>query len=135
MPRWVIEQFSKQGNGDDWSITCFFMALFDRLLFLTNSFSINGDIYFWCKNINDVCKFDLSSAIDDDLANKVHKWKKSSASNSPSVQGCVALLLVWLFSFFFVTNAKQIHQYFNIFSSSVLQWFWKFTSFRSPVVH
>ena len=94
VPRWVIEYFAKHGDGDDWSITCFFMALFDGLLFPTTSLSITGDTYFYCKNINDVCKFDLCSAVVDDLANKVPKWKKSSSSNSPSVQGCVALLLV-----------------------------------------
>ncbi|CAO2141634.1 unnamed protein product [Urochloa humidicola] len=39
--RWVIEEFAKNGDGDDWSITCFFMSLFDGLLFPTSSLTLS----------------------------------------------------------------------------------------------
>lgn len=96
--RWVVEEFAKQGNGDDWSITCFFMVLFDALLFPTSSLSLSGETYHHCKEVTQVSQYDLCTAVIEDLTVKVGKWKisaeKRRQTSSVSMQGCVALLVV-----------------------------------------
>jgi hypothetical protein len=55
--RWVVEEFAIKGNGDDWSITCFCMALLDGILFPTTSVTLPGEIYRYCKVAGDVCQY------------------------------------------------------------------------------
>ncbi|CAO2189446.1 unnamed protein product [Urochloa humidicola] len=96
--RWVIEEFAKNGDGDDWSITCFFMAFFDGLLFPTSSLRLSGETYYHCKRVSEVSQYDLCTALIEDLTKKVGKWKKSADKRSlttTSVQGCVVLFLMY----------------------------------------
>jgi hypothetical protein len=73
------------------------MTLLDGLLFSTSALFVPGDIYYYYKNIEDVAKYDLCTAVVDDLTVKAKKCKKvapSDRSGATSVQGCVALVVV-----------------------------------------
>jgi hypothetical protein len=73
------------------------VTLLDGLLFSTSALFVPGDIYYYCKNIGDVAKYDLYTGVVDDLTVKAKKWKKvapSDRSEATSVQGCVALVVV-----------------------------------------
>ena len=91
--RWVIEEFAKRQNADDWTLRCFFMTLFDALLFPTSSLVMSGNIYSYCKDLDNIGNFDWYKAVVDDLAIKVKKWKNCRKTTT-SAQGCAVLFLV-----------------------------------------
>jgi hypothetical protein len=94
--RYVIEEFVKKGNGDAWSIRCFFMTLLDGLLFSTSALFVPGNIYYYYKNIEDVAKYDLCTAIVDVLTVKAKKWKKvAPVTGQGQLQSRAALCLLW----------------------------------------
>lgn len=86
-------------TNDDWNIKCFFMTLFDGFLFSTSSLYVPGEVYYYCKNIEEFRNYNLCKAIVDDLTEKATKWKKkppSERTGAAAIQGCVAFLVVMI---------------------------------------
>jgi hypothetical protein len=117
------------------------MTLFDGLLFSTSALSVPGDIYYYCKKKEDVAKYDLCTAVVNDLTQKAIKWKKrdvakydlctavvndltqkaikwkkrgvNERTGAISVQGCVALIMVMPYFTLFSFCTKYTHVLFS----------------------
>lgn len=124
VPRWVVEEFAGRKDEDDWTLSCFLMTLFNALFFPTSNLDVLGHEYFYCFDLEKVGKYNWCRAVIDDLTDKVSKWQTVRKRATPSVQGCVVLLLVCCILFFLCSNHL----------SSVIQSDFVFSTFSQYIV-
>jgi hypothetical protein len=85
----------RKGDDDDLSIRCFFLILFNRLLFPTSSWGISNHEVLLTKEMDRFHETDWRHLIFNDLCEAAHKWHTRSTINvSTMIYGCSIVILV-----------------------------------------
>ena len=85
----------RKGNDDDLSIRCFFLILFNRLLFPTSSWGISNHEVLLTEEMDRFHEIDWCHLIFNDLCEAAQKWHTRSTSNvSTTIYGCSVVILV-----------------------------------------
>jgi hypothetical protein len=79
----------RKGDDDDLSIRCFFLILFNRLLFPSSSWGISSHEVLLTEEIDRFHETDWCHLIFNDLCEAAHKWHTRSTTNvSTMIYGC-----------------------------------------------
>jgi hypothetical protein len=83
------------GQDDDLSIRCFFLILFNRLLFPTTSWSISFNEVLLTEEMERFPQIDWCHLIFSDLCEAAQRWHNMSINNlSATIYGCSIIVLV-----------------------------------------
>jgi hypothetical protein len=90
-----LQERLRLGGDDDLSIRCFFLILFNRLLFPTASWSISNNEVLLTEQLDRFPHIDWCHLIFNDLCEAAHKWHNRSTTNvSATIYGCSIVVLV-----------------------------------------
>ncbi|XP_020407202.1 uncharacterized protein [Zea mays] len=91
-----LQERLRLGGDDDLSIRCFFLILFNRLLFPTASWSISNNEVLLTEQLDRFPHIDWCHLIFNDLCEAAHKWHNRSTTNvSATIYGCSIVVLVY----------------------------------------
>jgi hypothetical protein len=85
----------RKGEDDDLTIRCFFLILFNRLLFPTASWGITNHEVLLTEEMHCFHETDCCQLIFNDLCEAAKKWHNRSTTNvSTTIYGCSIVVLV-----------------------------------------
>jgi hypothetical protein len=85
----------RKGDDDDLSIRCFFLILFNRLMFPTSSWGISNHEVLLTEEMDRYHETDWYHLILNDLCEAAHKrHTRSTTSVSMTIYGCSIVILV-----------------------------------------
>jgi hypothetical protein len=85
----------RSGDDDDLTIRCFFLILFNRLLFSTASWNISNYEVLLTEDMDRFPEIDWCHLIFNDICNAARKWHERSTTNSSTmIYGCSIVVLV-----------------------------------------
>jgi hypothetical protein len=83
------------GNDDELSIRCFFLILFNRLLFPSASWGITNNEVLMTSNMSRMADIDWCQVVYTDLCDAVTRWHKRNKTNiTATIYGCSLIVLV-----------------------------------------
>jgi hypothetical protein len=91
----LLENHLRKGEDDDLTIRCFFLILFNRLLFPTASWGITNHEVLLTEEMHRFHGTDWCQLIFNDLCEAAKKWHNRSTTNvSTTIYGCSIVVLV-----------------------------------------
>jgi hypothetical protein len=85
----------RKGDDDDLTIRCFFLILFNRLLFPTASWGITNHEVLLTEKMHRFHETDWCQLIFNDLCEAAKKWHTRSTTNvSTTIYGCSIVIVV-----------------------------------------
>jgi hypothetical protein len=98
------------GNDDELSIICFFLILFNRLLFPSTSWGITNNEVLMIGNMDCMADIDWCQLVYTDMCDAASRWHRRSTTNiTTTFYGCSLIILV---SYLLVNNHIYALQYF-----------------------
>jgi hypothetical protein len=83
------------GNDDELSIRCFFLILFNRLIFPSASWGITNNEVLMTTNMDRMAEIDWCQLVYTDLCDAANRWHKRNRTNiTATVYGCSLIILV-----------------------------------------
>jgi hypothetical protein len=83
------------GNDDELSIRCFFLILFNRLLFPSASWGITNNEVLMTSNMARMADIDWCQLVYTDLCDAATRWHKRNKTNiTTTIYGCSLIVLV-----------------------------------------
>jgi hypothetical protein len=97
-------------NDDELSIRCFFLILFNRLLFPSASWDITNNEVLMTSNMDHMTDIDWCQLVYTDLCDAASRWHRRSTTNiTATVYGCSLIILL---RYFLINNHIYALQYF-----------------------
>jgi hypothetical protein len=91
----LLQDHLRKGEDDDLTIRCFFLILFNRLLFPTASWGITNHEVLVTEEMHHFHETDWCQLIFNDLCEAAKKWHNRSTTNvSTTIYGCSIVVLV-----------------------------------------
>ncbi|KAJ1269913.1 hypothetical protein BS78_06G014300 [Paspalum vaginatum] len=85
-----------KGRPDDLSIRCFFLIVFNRMLFPTSAYNISNSEIEYTMDLESFADIDWQQAMLDDLREDAIQWKSAKQKfANPSTRSCTPFLLVY----------------------------------------
>jgi hypothetical protein len=101
------------GNDDELSIRCFFLILFNRLLFPSASWGITNNEVLMTSNMARMADIDWCQLVYTDLCDAAARWHKRNKTNiTTTIYGCSLIVLVS--NFFCLLCIYMICKYFYV---------------------
>ncbi|XP_035817856.1 uncharacterized protein [Zea mays] len=98
----------RKGEDDDLSIRCFFLILFNRLLFPTASWGITYHEVLLTEELHRFHEIDWCQLIFNDLCEAAKKWHNRITTNvSTTIYGCSIVVLLYYLDHLHTTAAPQ----------------------------
>ena len=101
------------GNDDELSIRCFFLILFNRLLFPYASWGITNNEVLMTTNMDRLADIDWCQLVYTDLCDAASRWHKRNITNiTATVYGCSLIILI---SYSLFTKSIYVIQIFVLY--------------------
>ena len=121
-----MKQHIEKCGANSVSMRCFFLIVFNRLLFCKGSFDITNDHIYWTRQIEQFGDFDWCQLIYNDLCNAVRMWHSRDKNQvTTTVYGCCLVILVSLVKAtrltWFDSNTFELYQIGHLYQGIYLQ--------------
>jgi hypothetical protein len=93
----TLQEIIVTGRDDDLTIRCFFLILFNRLLFPTSSWSISNNEVLMTEDMDRFPDIDWCQLVFNDLCEAAAKWHKRNTNYvTATIYGCSIVIVVIL---------------------------------------
>lgn len=91
----TLQEIIITGHDDDLTIRCFFLILFNRLLFPISSWSISNNEVIMTEDMDRFPDIDWCQLVFNDLCEDVAKWHKRNTNHvTATIYGCSIVIVV-----------------------------------------
>jgi hypothetical protein len=91
----TLHEIIVNGHDDDLTIRCFFLILFNRLLFPTSSWSISNNEVLMTEDMDRLPDIDWCQLVFNDFCEAAAKWHKRNINNvTAMIYGCSIVIVV-----------------------------------------